>query len=187
MMVGKCGNKLETILFDLNNFQWFCRLRLANKLFEPPEWSGMDHQPHESSKRQIGTDKAPDILTSRIARQDCKDRYYPSGFHWITLVGSSAQMICPFVCIFLSGYVRMCGRGVWNEGASIKHHAIICCGIVCFDSSLPLFPFGLELSKLSKSQVKKCLTFSSSVGYSWISCRLYRRFETCNCSTMMLL
>lgn len=81
----------------------------------------------------------------------------------------------------------MCGRGVWNEGASIKHHAIICCGIVCFDSSLPLFPFGLELSKLSKSQVKKCLTFSSSVGYSWISCRLYRRFETCNCSTMMLL
>ena len=43
MMVGKCGNKLETILFDLNNFQWFCRLRLANKLFEPPEWSGMDH------------------------------------------------------------------------------------------------------------------------------------------------
>ena len=76
---------------------------------------------------------------------------------------------------------------MWNEGASIKHHAIICCGIVCFDSSLPLFPFGLELSKLSKSQVKKCLTFSSSVGYSWISCRLYRRFETCNCSTMMFI
>ena len=35
MTVGKRGNKLETILFDLhlNNFQWFCRLRLAHKLF----------------------------------------------------------------------------------------------------------------------------------------------------------
>ena len=66
----------------------------------------------------------------------------------------------------------MCARGVWNEGASIKHHAIVLWDCLLWQLSTLISIFGPELSK---SQVKKCLTFSSSVGCSWISCSLYRR------------